>query len=62
MDSIEKLTNDLINDPVRAQFEQLLSSKPICELDWEKLTPIVEPSYSTRVTLTPTPPTIFPMT
>ena len=44
MESIEKLTNELISDPVRAQLDQLLSSKPICELDWKKLTPIVGPS------------------
>jgi len=45
MDSIEKLTNELINDPVRAQLDQLLSSKSILELKWKKLIPIVGPSY-----------------
>jgi len=45
MESIEKLANELISDPVRAQLDQLLSSKSIGELDWKKLTPIVGPSY-----------------
>ena len=45
MESIEKLANELISDPVRSQLDQLLSSKSILELKWKKLIPIVGPSY-----------------
>ena len=45
MESIEKLANELISDPLKDKLDQMLSSKQhFLELDWKKLTPIVGPS------------------
>ena len=44
MESIEKLANKLISDLLKDKLDKIFSSKPLLELDWKKLTPIVGPS------------------
>jgi len=50
MESIEKLANELISDPLKDKLDLMLSSKQhFLELDWKRLTPIVGPSVRVRV-------------
>ena len=44
IESIEKLANVMIWDPLTKELDKILSSKSILELDWKRLTPIVGPS------------------